>query len=326
MALDQLKFALDNFSQGVSEYQTTQAVNDARQQLAQLQQSEQDKGILFQKTAQVGQDLALRLTAANASPEKIAAATGSLAPSASMSEQVQSTERGQSLGYNKALDVEKLKAASNENIAHIHADALLGKDTAKENNLMNNHVTKFASIPENKTLLDSVTKLDESLGLIDQNKGQMGATMATQLAKVGLARSIGGRFNPADFAAADESPSIRAKIWKELGLQTSGEVPSNIQDFWRSTISTLKDKAQARLKAAVEGHITGANPAWDQGQLRNMMQNRYAPYIGGSSGQSSHSADIQSALDWLSSPEASNESPATRKAVIDRIKQLQGGK
>lgn len=328
MALDDLKFAIDAFKTGLNEYQTTQAVNDARQQLSYVNKSTADAGQKFQDTAQIGQDLALRLTAANVAPSRIQEAVGGLVPSASMESQNRATLAGQALGYNKGMDTEKLKAANALEIAKIHSAALLGKDASKEANDMSKYVTDFSKQPQNKPLFDSINKLDEALGSLDQNQGKMGATMATEMAKLGVIRSVAGRVNVQEMQAANESPSLRAKFWKEAGLQATGEVPQNVQEFWKSYISGLKGKAQDRLKQAAEGHVQGANPSWDKAALDKMVNTRYAAHLGGAVPAQSapQSADIQAALDYLSSPEGLNESPETRKAALNQIKKLQQGK
>lgn len=321
--------AMRMFKDGLNEYQTTQAVNDARQSLSGLSQAEKDKSETFQKTAAIGQDLALRLTAANVAPARIQEAIGGMVPSASMESQNRATQAGQALGYDKAIDVEKLKNANALEIAKIHAKALLGKDATKDANDMSKYVTDFSKQPQNKPIFESINKLDEALGSLDQNQGKMGATMATEMAKLGVIRSVAGRVNIQEVAAANESPSIRAKLWKEAGLQVTGEVPTNVQEFWKTYISGLKSNAQKKLQQAAEGHVEGANPTYDKETIRKMMSARYATHLGqpgSAAAPSAQSADIQAALDWLASPESANESPVTRKAVVDKIKKMQGGK
>ncbi len=208
MALDDLIKSVEMFKQGVSEYQTTQAVADARQSLSQATLNAKNEDERFKQAQGIGQDLALRLTAANVSPERIQSAIGGLVPSASVTEQgkqniageqvkMSSTEGGSPFG------LEKTKSETAIAIAKMHLDAALGKNATKEANDMNKYVTDFSKQPQNKPIFDSINKLDEALGSLNQNQGKMGATMATEMAKLGVIRSVAGRVNVQEIQAAN---------------------------------------------------------------------------------------------------------------------------
>ncbi len=80
------------------------------------------------------------------------------------------------------------------------------------------------------------------------------------------------------------------------------------------------------MKAAAEGHVAGANPNWDKAALTRMTQARYATHLGTTPATDTQNASVMEALDWLSSPEAQGATPAMRKAVMDKIKAMQGKK
>lgn len=324
--MDDLFKGAEMFADAMSQYQITQATNDARKQLDSLNKAELEKGELFQRTAQVGQDLALRLTGAGASPQRIQEATQALAPSASVQAQsmgnieaekqkMESTAKGSPAG------LEKTKSETQLEVARIHANTLLGKNATKEANDMSKYITDFAKQPQNKALFEGITKLDDVMQILNQTGGKMGATMGTEMAKIGVLTSLNKRINLVELTKADPTPSVMARVWREAGLQTTGEVPKNIQEFWPKFVGGLKQQMVEKLRQAKEGHVEGANPNWDREALRKMADARYAAHLGGpaQSAGGGASAEADHLEEWAKLAEA-GQIPNVRKDD-PRIKQ-----
>ncbi len=263
--MDDLFKSMEMFKQGAQEYQQTQAVNDARTQLNTLQQQQVQQGATDQasheyqmKQQQIGQDLALRLTAVHAGPLNIQAATSGLVPSASEVAQVQGGLKLEGLKTAGAKEVANIHGASAENVARIHAAAILGKDANKEKNALGKVADAFAKQPQVQPVLKGMSALNDSLVNFDAaSAAGMGQTMATNLAKMGTLKAAVSRVTDREFQAADESPSVRASIWKKMGLESTGEVPQNIQTFWKSVIQAHKDQAEKYLADQAKGYAHG---------------------------------------------------------------------
>lgn len=313
--MDDLFKALGMFKEGMTQYQTAQAVNDARDSLTQLQKSEDDKSKLFQGTAQIGQDLALRLTGAGASPEKIQSAIGGMVPSASMESQNQATMAGQKMGFEKAMEVEKLKAASAEKIAGIHADALNGKNQGKD---FSDAAKAFEKLPQVIPALKSLPTLQDASDKMHENFGQYGSTAITNLVKMGVIKASVARVTEKEIEAANESPSMWAKFQKERGLQLTGETPKNVQEFWTKVVDDQLNNTKQHLQKHIKSY-SGSNPKLDASLLEKSLLSRH------NLSDTSSAADIQQALEWLSSDEGAKADPGMRKAIADKIKKMQQG-
>lgn len=325
MPLDDLFKAFDSFKQSAQEYQQTQAVNDARSQLNQLQYDESKKAEYLQKTSQIGQDLALRLTSAQASPERISAAVGGLVPSASV---VAQGEGG--------LSLEKLKTAGSETVAkiheraalgaaQIHADAILGKDSSKEQAKIPMMPKEFANMPEIKPVITAAAKVGDAINNLQDFSGQKGITALTSLAQLGMIRNAAGRVNQQEIEGSRVNQSVRDQIWQRLGLEATGETPTNVTDFWKKVLANTQAYNQKFLQDAAEGFAKGkeigSNGKIKGQQVKDMLQAQFGHVMGT---PARDAADVSAALDWLNSPEGMKADAATRQAVTAKIKEKQG--
>src|SRR5690606_19713698 len=82
MSMDALLKSLAMFKEGMQDYATLRATNDARQQLALLEQQQLDRSELLNAQTAIGQDLALRLAGIGTNPAQAQIAVSQLAPSA----------------------------------------------------------------------------------------------------------------------------------------------------------------------------------------------------------------------------------------------------
>lgn len=324
MSLDNLFKAMSMFKDGMQRVQTTQAVNDANDQLSQLNSQEMSKQDHFEKAAQVGQSLALRLTAAGTDPARITAATSGLIPSASLESQNTANLSVEKMKTATQIQMEQEKAASNERIVGVKTGSAEDIAALKNQPATNKEVKLFGDQPQVKPILAGIPKIDAALDSIVENKGNFGITSVVELAKLGFIKNAAGRVNEKEILAANESPSARAQLWKEMNLQSTGETPANVQDFWQKLLEQSKANAYKQLHAYAEGHAASLktmNPNIDANQISTAIHQRYgipAPKA------NPNQASIDAAKAWLTIPE--NAASSDAMAVKTRIQQLEQGK
>lgn len=314
--------AFKMLSAGVSQYQTTQAVNDARDQMAKLNSQELDKQAQLDANAKVGQELALRLTSAGAAPDRIQAATAGLMPSASLESQNQATLGLETMKTKSSEKIEDMKVQSAADIEKMKVDAIMGKadkatlaSTAKE-------VKLFGDQPQVKSILQGLPKLDAALQSIKDNKGEFGITAVINLAQLGLIRNAAGRVNEKEIMGANESQSARAKLWKEMNLQGTGEVPTNVQDFWQKIMEQSKQFSLKQLHESAEGHAASLhtmNPSVDQALFSKAVHQRYGIPVPPAN---PNQAAIEQAKAWLADP--NNATSPKRDQVVQQITKMGG--
>lgn len=317
---DEMMKAFQMFSDGMKQYQTTQAVNDAAEQLNVANANAKDEQDRMVHAQHIGQDLALRLTAAHASPDAIAAATSGLMPSASLQAQSQAT-----------LDLEKMKTASAEKIhteaaknayaiAELNASSKNAASDRKASESMMKFGTEFGAQKQIKPILEGLPKIDKALESIKANKGQMGVTAVVELAKLGAIRDAAGRVNEKEIEAANESPSMRAQLWKRAGLEATGETPANVQEFWIKYLSQAKQSANDHLKTSIEGFAEGKatfNDKLDPAKIKKGLKLQYGIK---DPADNPNAAAIAAANAWL----AANPNHPDAKAVKQKVNQMSG--
>ncbi len=318
---DDLYKGFEALRQGISDYQVTQAANDARELLSQATLNAKDEGERFQHAQAIGQDLALRMTAAHASPEKIQAAIGGLVPSASTMGQAQEMGKQEMAKMGSMLPgspagLEKSKTEAAMAIERMKMDALMGKNTAKD---LNEMTTKFEKMPEAKPLLAAIPTLQSASELMHKNAGQYGSTALVNLVKMGAIKAEVGRVTEKELAAANESPSTWASFQKRMGIEIGGEAPKNVQDFWTKVVDQKLEGAKTQLKGHIKSYA-GSNPKVDADVLENSLLKRHN--LGGAT----EKTPAQQAMEWLASDEAAHADAGTLQAVRMKIKQLQGQK
>jgi hypothetical protein len=332
MALDDLLKGIAVFQDGLKQYATTNAINDANEQLLAINQQGLDKNAQLQAHTQVASSLALRLGAAGADAAHIQTLTGQLAPSqgAQYEAGVNADLQNKSQQFQTG---EKAKDRANAiTLEQMKLDAMSGKGQKKA---MEEVAKGFEKRPDVKPLLDNFPKFDEALARINETKGKMGATAAIELAKLGLIRGAAGRVNEMEIKSANESPSARAQLWKKMGLETSGEVPANVQDFWQQVLVRSKEHTATALGAAIDAHAKGAaalNDNVDATALNTGLRAKYSNVLGSpeqqvnqkQQQQQANQATIQAAQAWLQGPEA-KANPQKAQAVLQRINQLKNG-
>lgn len=321
MPMDDLYKALQMFKEGLSDYQTTQAVNDARQQLSALQQQETDKSKLLQHTAAIGQDLALRLTSAGTAPGRIQEAVSSLAPPASVTATNQF--QGESQDKRQAFDKSEhqLNRESAERIAGVRNTGTEAKVAQRTQKIALDQAEKFYKV--NQKQIEAIDKMETFKDLIDTNPSQIGI----ELSKSALLKAGGDdRISDKDLPRVQNDPSARKAVARRLNLELTGEALKDDRKFYSALLDSVTQFSKKQLDKKVKGHASSVGQLYkdiDSNTLESAVRSRIPSLA---SGSAAPSADVQAALDWLSSDEGIKADAQTRQAVATKIKQLQGGK
>ncbi len=271
MPMDDLYKALDMFSHGVQQYQTSQAVNDASQKLQDMNKQQMDEKQRLIANQQVGSELALRLTGIGASPEHIAAATSGLVPSASTT--ATNLAQGDMAAKSQAGEItrEKMKNQNALDVERLKLSGILGKTSSKDYTDM---LTKFEKMPEVTPMLKSIPILQDASQKMHENAGKFGSTAITNLVQMGVVKAAVTRVTDKELKAANESPAAKASLEKELGLQLSGEYPKNVQDFWTKIVDQQLADTQKNLRGHMDSY-SRSNPKVDAEALKKGLQYRH---------------------------------------------------
>jgi hypothetical protein len=326
MGMDDLLKGLSVFQEGMKQLATTNAVTDANQKLTEVNSQALDRAQKLEMHTQIGNELAMRLGAAGADAAHIQTLTSQIAPS--MGAQFQAEESKQlQLQSEKFQSGEKSKDRANAiALEQMKLDALSGKGGQKA---MDEAMKRFEKRPDVKPLLDNFPKIDEALQRVNDTKGKMGATAAVNLAKLGLIRGAAGRVNEMEIQGADESPSVRAKLWKQMGLQSTGEVPENVQEFWQQVLQKSKQHIAGSVIGAISAHAKGeaaVNDHIDETRLATGLTAKFGNVVGSVQQQVAQKqqqqqmtdAQIAQAQQWLAKPEAKKD-PVLYQKVLQEV-------
>lgn len=312
---EELMKAMSMFKEGISDYQTQQAVNDATRKVQALQQTQLDEKDRLIANQQIGQELALKMTAAGSQPAKIQAATEGLVPSASMESQNVATGDRQGKQLTHEAGQGDKNRASAEKIAGMRgntksavglrsfitgAQAAFDKQTAPAREM-----GAFAKIAEKA--------LDPKNPILDSAVVNF------------MARSSGekGPLTEADKAPFGGSQAFDAKAKQFVEKAKTGTLDDKNRAFLRQAVSvfgamgnaTIKDTrqriaARSAKRAAVEGHDLTEEQIADM----LMVEDTAAP---------KQSADKASRLKvWLDAP-ANAKSPRRSEAESALKKELE---
>ena len=256
MSLDDLLKGLAVFNQGIKEFAVSRGVNDANEQLAQINQAEQAKLMKTEEAAQarmnLGNELGLRLAGAGADASVINQLTSQLAPSAGAKFQA---------GENRALqsDSQEFKASESKKdrqhqleMQRLKGEQMGVKDAKKERQLYAGFADKFRK--ENQGAVDAKEKLSALRSILDLTPDRVGIEMA----KTGLLKFAGeDRVSDADVARAQRDPSARAGIARRLKLEATGEAIKDDRKFYQMILNHAEKKLKETLSQKVKGYSQG---------------------------------------------------------------------
>jgi hypothetical protein len=242
----------DGFASGLKALITGTATRDARQKLNEMNASvaKEEEKLAFAN--QIGQDLALRLTGAGASPDEIQAATAGLVPSASGQAANLAQSKMQKAGHDQQADQNQKQRDHEIELQRMKMEALgLGNEKKEKK-----HYAEVAKTfrKENKDLLDSRDKLESLKAILDKTPDRVGVEMA----KTGLLKFAGeDRVSDADVIRAQRDPSKRAAIARALRLEVSGEALADDRKFYQMILQHADGLITKNLSKKVKGYSQG---------------------------------------------------------------------
>lgn len=272
---DGLLAALDRFNAGIKQYQTQQAVNDAGKQLQDLNTQALGDKEKLSANADVGNQLALRLTGIGADHNQIKAATEGLIPSAGSMAQVQGQERMATGAQTGEMARKQLEESTKLQIEQMKVDALLGKTSKKD---FGDATNKFEKQPGVQDVLKGIPKLQDAYDKIAQTEGGFGVTAMINLAQLGLIRGVAGRVNEQEIKGANETQSARMQLAKKMGIEYNGEVSQNIQTFWKTMMQKSIENSKGYVRKAAKGYaqsVSMGNPNVDSSLLEKSLVTRH---------------------------------------------------
>jgi hypothetical protein len=253
MSLDNLLKGFAVFKEGLKDFAVAKGVNDANEQLAQLNQMELAKEEKLAATTQISNSLAMRLGAAGADAAQVESLAGRLAPSAGAQYQAGQNKEMQSSSQSFQGGENEKDRQLQRDLAQMKNDALGLKNPEKEKKLMAGFADKFRK--ENKTILESRDQLGFLKEILDKTPDRVGIEMA----KTGLLKASGeGRVSDADVIRAQRDPSLRAGIARKLKLEATGEALADDRKFYQMILTHVDKKLNETLKKKVKGYSEGA--------------------------------------------------------------------
>lgn len=325
MSMDELLKGLAVFQDGMKQYAVASAVNDANQQLTQLNQMEGDK---LQAQTQISQNLAMRLGAAGADASHIQALTGEIAPSqgAQFQAGVQKDMQAQSQAFN-ASEAQKQRNLQWD-MQTRQLDALSGKSAQKMPKVLSESVDKFAK--NHQKQLDILNQMETYKTLIDTNPSQIGI----ELAKTGLLKGAGeDRVSDKDLPRVVNDPSWRAAAARRLNIELTGNALKDDRKFYSAIISQISDINKQQIEKRLKGEVTARKTAYGDLIDETQYETALRAKVGLSPQQQMSEKDqakaaneqkVQRLKAWLASPEA-KKNPSKADAALKALNRLQQG-
>lgn len=281
MSLDTLLKATRAFKEGISEFQTEQAVNDAREQLNQLTYDEKNKGAFLQQQAKVANDLALRLTAAHAAPQVIAQATsGLLAPaSVTQTNEAQAQMQAQSEKF-KAVE-NQLNRESAEKIAGIRSTGANDmRKSAQEVRFLKDVQQQFNTAA--KKPIDALNQINVAKEVVSTGN-PIGDKSVTNF----LARASGevGALTEADKAPFGGSQALDQKLAQATENMKSGKFTPANRELVKNLLDTFEKVNKANIEKIRQQHAKRAMVSVDKGRF-NINESDLIQSMGGEASSS----------------------------------------
>lgn len=270
---DDLYKGFEMFREGMAQYHTTQAVNDATEKLKELNSQEMDRQQQLVANQQVGNELALRLTAAGAKPEQIQAATQGLLPSASSVYQMEGQKQEGAASRQHESGEKALDRDLQRELNRGKMELLTGKGAEKLAKFKTARMDKFDSrVKADITSLQNLGSLKEVMNASDNPTG-------ANLVRYGLLAAAGAKpISEEEFTKADANASWRKKIANRLSIEFTDKELSSSKAFYNKTVNILETRAKERLKQQIKGEATSLNqvaPEIDANEFASALESRY---------------------------------------------------
>lgn len=274
MALDDMLKGMAVFKDGLTQFATSKAVNDANEQLSQLNGQEMDRGEMLKAQSQIGNDLMMRLQSAGADPGRIAQLTGQIAPSAGAQYQAEENKNLQESSQTfQAKEKDKDRA---------HDIRLQGMKNSILEGGANSKLSKFTIGEANKFYKREQKSIEAIDGLSKFSKminTPGAARIGIELGKTALLKDAGeDRITNEDIERADNDPSIREKIARRLKLEVTGDELKDKAAFYSKLMERLEQDALERLDKKIGGEAKAKSGLMEEidedkygGALRKMV-------------------------------------------------------
>lgn len=330
MAFDDLIKGLAVFQEGMKQYATTNAINDANQQLADLNTQQLDKAKQLEAHNQIGQNLALRLGAAGTDAAHIQAVTSAIAPSQGAQYEADVNTALQKSSQTFQSQENSKERANKVLLEKMKLDAMTGKAGQKA---YENAGKDFEKRKDVSNIIQHYSDLSSSLDELKQGQGKPESVMFATLAKIGMLKNAnGGRPSQQEFAAMGDSPAWYDRVRREVGIQTTNALPEDKQKFWEGVLQRAQDRMKTNFSQIIDSHAKGVsemNDNIDETKFNTALRAKYGNILGTTSQQVSdkqaqqaaQSAQIQAAQQWLLSPEA-KQNPSKAQAVQAALARL----
>lgn len=276
------------FGEGVQSLAQSRAYNDANEQLQNLNSQEMSKEQRLQAQSQVGNQLAMRLGAAGASPQSILVSADRLAPSASEQFQSQANTESQAQGFKNNTALQAQRIQGQKEIEQMKLDQMktaMGFKTAK---MQDAYGKEFFT--QNKDDIQSLKKYDDAKQTIADSNG---SPIGPNLAQMEFVKAAVGRSNWQEIQMADQNQSAKQKLARAVGIQLTNKDTTDNVSFWNKIVDGAKDKTMNRMQAAADGFAAGKaalEPGVNASQLAEALKQQHLSKFGYQSGTSSAAA------------------------------------
>lgn len=250
MSLDDLLKGLSAFNQGVTQYATTKAVNDANEQLQALNTQEMDKNARFQAQAQIGQGLAMQLGAVGANPALIQEMSSQAGPSMGAQYAAEQNKQLQESSQQAQKNLAEQRFGYDKQIEEMKLDLEEKKATAKRQKDFAAHIRpyqkQFAS--DAKDLESFYTSAKTAAELVTQN-----APGSKAVAQMQLATAISGKqMTDAEREVFQGSAALKDRFLRSLKNYQSGTASKADIEFTRNVANKLAQAAQNQLSTKAQ--------------------------------------------------------------------------
>lgn len=256
MADVDLSKGMEMFRDSMTQYHTTQAVNDATEQLKQLNSQQMDRQQALVENERVGQELALRLTSAGAKPEQIQAATQGLMAPASVTVADQGQTVRQQAGFGQQTKEKQMDRDLAIELQKMKNEALVGKKDAKRGGFVTGYQKSY-----NK----EVEKLNQGIQAMDTAEQvlQSGNPVGDQSVGVMFARASGDVGAVSDYAEKKYggSKALLDRISQAKEEWQSGKISPKNRKFMLELTQTYRQAKSKQKETIADKYANQAHSA-----------------------------------------------------------------
>lgn len=250
MSLDDLLKGLSVFNLGVTQAASSKAINDANEQVQQLNMVEMDRAERIQAQSQIGNELALKLSSVGADPSKIQSVIGQLSPSAGAQFQAEENlalqQKSQEFQASEsALDraLKRELAAMDQKVASSKA----GQARLKElGSALQRDQTRLTSAISKD--MESLKQANTAMSAIQSNK-----PIGIDFARMALAKSqTGAQMTDAEREVFKGSQALSARIKQAAQNIIAGNATAENQKLLADVAKKLQKSTQQAIKTKAD--------------------------------------------------------------------------